>query len=161
MPSGIACTCGNKSAPMVVLRMLVGSLAIRFPAMGGLVAAVGCADKRTFVGSLYGVSARVNIDMISRIADVELSGVPVGGRVAGRGWFASKTAEAGPVELEEAFFNALRRRRISIVRAALDRQKNTITVVTNVPVLGSATLILKPETPAESFPLCTPAPDLG
>ncbi len=76
MPSGIACTCGNKSAPMVVLRMLVGSLAIRFPAMGGLVAAVGCADRRTFVGSLYGVSARVDIDMISRIADVELSGVP-------------------------------------------------------------------------------------
>ena len=160
MPSGITCTCGNKSAPMVVVRMLVGSLAIRFPAMSGIVAAVGCADRRSFVGSLYGVNARVNIDMVSRVADVELNGVPVGGRVAGKGWFKSKTAEAGPVELEESFFNALRRRRISIVRAALDRQANTITVVTNVPVLGSATLILKPETPSETFPLCVPDPDL-
>ena len=112
----------------------MSSLAVRFPGMAGVAGLVGCAHTRAFVGSMYGVSARVEIDMNTRVAQVRLNGMPVGGFVEGRGWFASRTAEEGPVELEDSFAAALRRRRISIVRAALDRARNTITVVTKVPI---------------------------
>lgn len=146
---------------MVVLRMLVGSLAVRFPGMAGVVSAIGCADTRAFVGSMYGVSARVEIDMNTRVAKVRLNGLPVGGLVEGRGWFESRTAEEGPVQLEESFAAALRRRRISIVRAALDRSGNTITVVTKVPIIGEATLTLVPEGDGPQHPLCIVVSDDG
>ena len=141
--------------------MLVSSLAVRFPGMAGVAGLVGCAHTRAFVGSMYGVSARVEIDMNTRVAQVRLNGMPVGGFVEGRGWFASRTAEEGPVELEDSFAAALRRRRISIVRAALDRARNTITVVTKVPIIGEATLTLTPEGGEPPHPLCVTADDGG
>jgi len=139
---------------MAILRLLLGGLALRFPSPLGIYAlAPDCAVTRTFVGSLYGVSARVEIDVRTRVAQVRLRGVPVAGTVEGKGWFSSPTAEEGPVELDPDFAAALRRRRISIVRAALDRKRDIITVVTRVPIIGEATLRLHPQDPVTLPPL--------
>ena len=139
---------------MAILRLLLGGLALRFPSTPGIHAlAPDCVVTRTFVGSLYGVSARVEIDVRTRVAHVRLRGVPVAGTVEGKGWFSSPTAEQGPVELDADFAAALRRRRISIVRAALDRDLDLITVVTRVPFIGEATLTLHPQDPVTLPPL--------
>jgi len=139
---------------MAILRLLLGGLALRFPSTPGIHAlAPDCVVSRTFVGSLYGVSARVEIDVRTRVAQVQLRGVPVAGTVEGKGWFSSPTAEEGPVQLDPDFAAALRRRRIAIVRAALDRERDIITVVTRVPILGEATLRLLPQDPETMPPL--------
>jgi len=140
---------------VTVFRLLLSGLAVRLPGLTGIpgVRATDCVVTRTFVGSLYGVSARVEIDVRTRVAQVRLRGVPVAGTVEGRGWFSSPTAEEGPVELDPNFAAALRRRRISIVRAALDRDQDVITVVTRVPIIGEATLRLLPQDPVTLPPL--------
>ena len=48
-----------------------------------------------FSGSFYGVSAKVELNMRTRIAVVHLKGAPVGGRVSGTGWLKNPEEEAG------------------------------------------------------------------
>jgi hypothetical protein len=125
------------------LRVLLGGMALRFPTLSASTL-LGCANARGYTGSLFGVRANVVIDLHTRVAQVQLRGVAVGGSVGGEGWFSSPTAEQGAVVLDNDFAAALRRRHISIVRAALDRSKDIITVVTTVPLFGEQTITLYP-----------------
>ena len=95
-----------------------------------------------FEGSFYGVSAKVDLNMRTRVADVHLNGVPLGGRISGTGWLANPEAEAGTVVLEAEFERRLRRRLVSIYSARLDRKEHTVTVSAKVPVLGTIELVL-------------------
>ena len=95
-----------------------------------------------FAGSFYGVSAKVELNMRTRVADVYLNGVPLGGRVSGTGWLKNPEAESGTVILEKEFAKRLNRRFVSIYSAHLDRQQHTVTVNVKVPVLGIISLVL-------------------
>ncbi len=95
-----------------------------------------------FEGRFYGVSAAVDLNMRTRVANVHLNGVPLGGRISGTGWLKDPEAEAGTVILEAEFERRLRRRFVSIYSARLDRQHHTVTVGVKVPVLGDIDIVL-------------------
>tara|TARA_B100000963_G_C22552280_1_gene637354 strand:- start:175 stop:600 length:426 start_codon:yes stop_codon:yes gene_type:complete len=95
-----------------------------------------------FDGSLYGVNVRVNLNMRTRVATVTLYGAVLGGTVQGTGKLADADAEAGSVVLERTFETRLRRRFVTIQRAALDRERMTVTVWARVPILGEIEVVL-------------------
>ena len=95
-----------------------------------------------FEGRFYGVSAKVALNMRTRVAQVSLNGVPLGGRISGTGWLSDSEAEAGTVVLAPEFERRLSRRMVSIHRARLDREKHTVTVGVKIPVLGVLDLVL-------------------
>ena len=95
-----------------------------------------------FEGSFYGVSAKVSLNMRTRVARVSLKGVPLGGRISGTGWLDDFYSEAGSVVLEPEFERRLNRRMVTIYRARLDRAKHTVTVGVKIPVLGKMDLVL-------------------
>ena len=95
-----------------------------------------------FEGRFYGVSAKVALNMRTRVAQVSLNGVPLGGRISGTGWLANAESEDGTVVLAPEFERRLRRRMVSIHRARLDRASHTVTVGVKIPVLGVLDLVL-------------------
>lgn len=95
-----------------------------------------------FEGTFYGVSAAVDLNMRTRVADVRLNGVPLGGRISGTGWLKNPEAESGTVVLEPTFEKRLGRRFVSIYSAHLDRQHHTVTVSVKVPILGVIEIVL-------------------
>ncbi len=95
-----------------------------------------------FEGRFYGVSAAVDLNMRTRIANVYLNGAPLGGRISGTGWLKNAEVESGTVILEPEFERRLRRRFVSIYSARLDRQQHTVTVSVKVPVLGNIDIVL-------------------
>jgi hypothetical protein len=95
-----------------------------------------------FEGRFYGVSAKVALNMRTRVAQVSLNGVPLGGRISGTGWLSNSEAEAGTVVLAPEFERRLGRRMVSVYRARLDRTKHTVTVGVKIPVLGKMNLVL-------------------
>ena len=104
---------------------------------------VGLPDPvETFAGSFYGVSAQVELNMRTRVAQVRLNGVPLGGRISGTGWLKDPESESGTVVLEPTFAARLARRYVSIYSAHLDRKGHTVTVNVKIPVLGIMSLVL-------------------
>lgn len=95
-----------------------------------------------FEGRFYGVSAKVALNMRTRVAQVSLNGVPLGGRISGTGWLSNAEAEEGTVVLAPEFERRLGRRMVSVYRARLDREKHTVTVGVKIPVLGKMDLVL-------------------
>ncbi len=96
-----------------------------------------------FEGTFYGVTAKVDLNMRTRVADVFLNGVPLGGRISGTGWLKDPEAEAGTVILEAEFERRLHRRFVAIYSARLDRLRHTVTVSVKVPLLGVIELVLE------------------
>lgn len=127
-----------------------------------------CSHVQNYTGGVFGVTAEVELNLRTRVAHVKLEGIPIGGKVEGEGWLASPTAETGPVVLQPEFEAALRRRRIRITEAALDRHANTVLVTASVPVLGEQRILLRavqgppanpkpsPASASASAPLCAP-----
>ena len=96
-----------------------------------------------FEGTFYGVTAKVDLNMRTRVADVYLNGVPLGGRISGTGWLKNPEAESGTVILEAEFERRLHRRFVAIYSARLDRLRHTVTVNVKVPLLGVIELVLE------------------
>ena len=112
-------------------------------AMGRVLMQMGIPDPvETFEGSFYGVSASVELNMRTRVAQVRLNGVPLGGRISGTGWLQNPESESGTVVLEPSFEARLARRYVSIYSAQLDRKGHTVTVNVKVPILGMVSLVL-------------------
>lgn len=95
-----------------------------------------------YSGNFYGVEAQVQLNMKTRIAEVLLKGVVLGGSVSGRGWLKDSGAEEGAVVLDRHFEARLRRRFVRIRGAALDRAKRVVVVRVSIPVLGDVELVL-------------------
>ncbi len=95
-----------------------------------------------FEGTFYGVTAKVDLNMRTRVANVYLNGIPIGGRISGTGWLKDPEAESGTVVLEPEFAKRLDRRFVSIYSARLDREQHTVTVRVKVPILGTIALVL-------------------
>ena len=96
----------------------------------------------SFSGRFYGVSAQVELNMRTRVAQVHLQGAPLGGQISGEGWLSDQGAEAGTVVLDKEFARRLRRRLVSIYSARLDRRARTVTVNVKIPVIGVIELVL-------------------
>jgi len=96
-----------------------------------------------FEGSFYGVTAKVDLNMRTRVADVCLNGVPLGGRISGTGWLKDPESEAGTVVLEAEFERRLHRRFVAIYSARLDRLRHMVVVTAKVPLLGVIELVLE------------------
>lgn len=105
--------------------------------------ALGVADiVENFEGSFYGVTAKVALNLNTRVAHVALRGYPIAGTVEGDGWLKEHDKERGEVVLEPNFAARLSRRFVRIEWASLDREKHTVTVHASVPVLGSVEMVL-------------------
>ena len=116
-------------------------------AIGRVLMHAGLVDPvERFSGTFYGVHARVHLNMRTRVASIALRGAVLGGTVHGTGWLEDSKAEAGGVVLERAFEARLRRRFVTIERAALDRARMTVTVWARVPILGDVELVLSQRT---------------
>ena len=116
-------------------------------ALGRALMHAGLVDPiERFAGSIYGVHARVHLNMRTRVATVALRGAVLGGTVQGTGRLADAGAEAGGVVLERTFVVRLRRRFVTIQRAALDRARMTVTVWARVPILGAVEMVLAHQT---------------
>jgi len=112
-------------------------------AFGRVLMHAGLVDPiERFQGSFYGVHARVHLNMRTRVATVALRGAVLGGTVQGTGRLADVDAEQGGVVLEQTFEARLRRRFVTIQRAALDRAQMTVTVWARVPILGDVEMVL-------------------
>ena len=96
-----------------------------------------------FEGHFYGVTARVALNMNTRVAHVSLKGYPIAGSVEGTGWLKDSGKEQGAVVLDPEFEARLSRRFVSIQAAELDRDRHTVTVHATVPILGTLALVLK------------------
>lgn len=95
-----------------------------------------------FNGKKYGVKASAFLDFDTREADVELYGVVLGGKIAGRGRLSNPHAESGSVRLDKEFERKLSRRGVSVVSAALDRKRMRVTVIARVIFLGQIRIVL-------------------
>ena len=116
-------------------------------AIGRVLMYAGIVDPvERFAGTFYGVHARVHLNMRTRVASIALRGAVLGGTVQGTGWLEDTKAEAGGVVLERTFEARLRRRFVTIERAALDRERMTVTVWARVPILGDVELVLSQRT---------------
>ena len=101
-----------------------------------------CKDQN-YTGSLYGVTAKVVLNLKRRQAHVRLHGIAVGGRIQGVGRLVGHVdAEEGGVELEEEFEQALARRFVTIQGAKLDRPNNRVLVEAVIPFFGQQTIVL-------------------
>ena len=100
------------------------------------------AQIHKFYGRKYGVKSNVLLDFSTREAEVELQGVVLGGKIAGRGRLSNPQAESGTVILEKKMEEKLSRRGIAIVSASLDRNAMQVTVVANVVVIGRITIVM-------------------
>jgi hypothetical protein len=116
-------------------------------AVRGLLSRMGLlADEvQHFRGGMYGVIASVALNLGTRHAEISLRGAPVGGTLTGSGWLKAEHADAhsGGVVLDPDFERTLSRRFVSIQRASLDRESNTVTVTVTVPIFGQTVLVLK------------------
>jgi hypothetical protein len=99
------------------------------------------AENGKFVGGLMGVSAKVNLCLGKKVAAIELSGLPLGGTLAGTARF--QDGEGSPVVVDEPLRSALRRRFVKIVGAEFDREKDIVLVTVKLPLLlGTQTIRL-------------------
>ena len=151
---------------MLLHRVLVAALCVQQPSAGpallpttaALRSALGAARAvvmsatgldgfssgvQQFQGGMYGVRARVTLDMDTRKARIELRGAPMGGYVQGVGWLRDPKAEAGGVVVDQEFARKLARRMVGIRHAALNRRARTVSVTVTVPLFGQQTLVLR------------------
>lgn len=98
---------------------------------------VFCAPVQRYSGNLLGVTATASFE--NRVANVELRGVPLGGRLSGAAWLD----EEGELTVDASFSRALGRRlvRLHTVREHEDRVEVTL----SIPVFGTRTVALHRE----------------
>ena len=95
-----------------------------------------------FEGRFYGVSAKVALNMRTRVAQVSPQRRAAGRAHLRHGVAGGCRGRGGTVVLAPEFERRLRRRMVSIHRARLDRSEHTVTVGVKIPVLGVLDLVL-------------------
>ena len=116
---------------------------VKYTIMSAVDTLIQDSDMRRYEGGLYGVDANVVLNMKTREATVEMSGVVLGGTLTGTGRLESSTAESGGVVLDEKLAHSLARRYITIQTASLDRERDSVCVVATVPLLGRIEIYLQ------------------
>ena len=90
-----------------------------------------------YVGSLLGVSARVVLDEVDRLAHVRLKGAVLGGSVEGVGWFEND----GSLRVQPSIERVMQRRACKILGAS--RGEGTLTIELQLPLFGKRAIILE------------------
>lgn len=90
-----------------------------------------------YSGSLLGVSARVVLDEVDRLAHVQLRGVVLGGEVSGVGWFEPD----GSLRVQPSIERVMQRRACKILGAA--RGDDTLTIDLQLPLFGKRAMVLE------------------
>lgn len=93
----------------------------------------------TYDGGLLGVTARVELFEEDSYAEVVLTGLPVGGRLAGRATFGSD----GELILETHLEVAMSRRCCSIVAVTPSDDRETLRVDLKLPLFGKRSLHMR------------------
>jgi hypothetical protein len=89
-------------------------------------------------GSLLGVECVCTLHRGGEYANLELSGVPFGGRLEGTAWLR----HGNDVELDPALGRAVSRRLVRIEFAKYRAKDDTVFLIIKLPVFGSTELIL-------------------
>jgi hypothetical protein len=129
---------------MFLFRLAAIVASVSLP-IGGAPAAAGkfpSTANGKFVGGILGVSAKVNLCVRNQVAAVELSGLPLGGTLAGTARF--QDGEGSPVVVvDEPLRSQLRRRFVRIVSARFDEKQDRVYVTVRLPLLlGTQTIPL-------------------
>ena len=90
-----------------------------------------------YSGSLLGVSARVVLDEVDRLAHVQLRGMVLGGEVSGVGWFEPD----GSLRVQPSIERVMQRRACKILGAA--RGDDTLTIDLQLPLFGKRAMVLE------------------
>lgn len=94
-----------------------------------------------FVGGLLGVSADVRLCVGKKTANIELSGIPLGGTLKGVARF--QNGHYGDVVVDEPLKTQLRRRFVKIVEARYAEEEDRVFVTVKLPLLlGTQTILL-------------------
>lgn len=93
-----------------------------------------------YVGGLLGVTVHLELHETRQRAELSLSGVPVGGRLAGSAAFA---ADGRTVIMDPELATALRRRLCSVVDVVLSPDGTTVRVRVALPLFGIRTVTLR------------------
>ena len=94
----------------------------------------------TYKGGLLGVKASVVLDRNSRVAKIELSGIPICGKISGKASFSP----SGEVELDSKLANELKRRFVFVTAAGENQNEDTVWVEAELPLkLGKHKIILR------------------
>ena len=96
-----------------------------------------CTPVQRYSGKLLGVTATASFE--DRVANIELSGVPLGGRLCGAAWFD----EGGELVVDSALSGALRRRLVRL--HTVHEHEDRVEVTLSVPVFGTRTVWLHRE----------------
>lgn len=91
-----------------------------------------------FTGARLGVNANVHLDLATKVATVQLSGLPLGGNITGT---ATLSEEGDPV-LDDAFKNALARRGVRVDEVDVDLDLGTCRVVARLPLAQRLSITL-------------------
>lgn len=94
-----------------------------------------CVPLKRFSGRLLGVSASAVLDETAGLARLELSGVPLGGRLRGTAWFGDEG-----VVLDPQLRRSLGLRLVSVRRVRMADRELLVTL--GLPVLGTRTVTL-------------------
>jgi len=94
----------------------------------------------TYKGKLLGVKASVVLDRNSRVAKLELSGIPICGKISGKASFSP----SGEVELDSKLTHELKRRFVFVTAAGENQNEDTVWVEAELPLnLGKHKIILR------------------
>lgn len=96
-------------------------------------------DVRTYVGSMLGVHAHVELDERQDVARLVLRGIPLGGMLTGEARFASD----GKVVLSKSLSNALQRRMCAVTGVVEHSER--LLVQMRLPIFGMRTMTLWPK----------------
>jgi hypothetical protein len=103
---------------------------------------IGCLkSQERFSGGLLGVSADVVLFTESNHASIKLSGIPLGGSLAGVARFHELGGST--VEIDEPLNSQLQRRFVEIKSARFDSDEDRVYVIVKLPLfIGTRTIVL-------------------
>lgn len=91
-----------------------------------------------FRGGRFGVTAKVDLDLATRIASVALHGLPLGGNLRG----TATLNDAGSPVLDEGLGRALARRGVRVEAVDVDPNLRECRVVVRLPFAGRVSMTL-------------------
>ena len=124
---------------MNALRLSILAFSVpRVPFLSGRV-----ADIHLFQGSVYGVTATCFLNLDVKTAEVELTGIPIGGVLRGTGRLDNSKTNSGAVILDDVFAATLARKFVKVKNAIYLKTSNIVIVTVQVPIFGTLEITLK------------------
>ena len=102
-----------------------------------------CTRPLSYSGGVLGVAVQLQLYETRRYAELQLQGIPVGGRIEGTATFA---ADGRSVVMDKHLERALQVRLCAVRWVKLSGDKRSVTVALKLPLFGKRTVTLQQDT---------------